>query len=271
MINLQDKSQELNELYLLNSDSEILGNIGSFSQEEMNRSLHSDPWLKNLMMNYWEYVAGKTILETYPWDLCIPICDACNARCTFCTSWLEGKDQISIPQLEAFESVLRYGRKIGLAGHGEPLSHPLIIDILDRVESWVDSRAACYIITNGVFLESLIEKLVAAGVLSYAISLNAATPHTHEEVMGLKKGTFQNILDSIKKLVELRKAGKIYGVSISMVLTQQNIHEIEEFIKLGNNLDVNNIQIKTLAGVGGEIPGLNYHVLPLICTRIFHH
>ena len=47
-----------------------------------------------------------------------------------------------------------------------------------------------------------------------------------------------------------------------MVVTQQNLHEVEKFVELGNSLKVNNIQIKTLSGVGGEIPGLNYHSLP---------
>ena len=180
--------EELYRIFWSNDDSKIVNEIVRISPEEIQHLLRYDFWLKNLMMNYWEFAVGETILTTYPWDICIPICDACNARCTFCTSWLEGKEQLSLEQLERFEPLLRFGRRIGLAGHGEPLSHPLIVEILDRLKDWIDPRAACYVITNGVYLETLIEKLIAARVMSYAISLNAASPETHEAVMGLRAG-----------------------------------------------------------------------------------
>ncbi|MCZ6799299.1 MAG: radical SAM/SPASM domain-containing protein [Nitrospirae bacterium] len=254
--------KELYRIFWLNDDAKIVDQIVQMSPEEIQHLLRYDPWLKNLMMNYWEFAVGRTTLTTYPWDICIPICDACNARCTFCTSWLEGKEQISLEQLDRFESILRFGRRIGLAGHGEPLSHPLIIEILDRIKGWIDPRAACYVITNGVYLESLMDRLIAARVTSYAISLNAASAETHQAVMGLKAGSFEKIVESIHGLVSMRDSGGENWVSISMVVTQQNFHEVEKFVELGNRLRVNNIQIKTLAGVGGEIPGLNYHELP---------
>ncbi len=250
------------DLYLLNDDSRIVEEIVRFDKNTILETLKGDGWLKNLMMNYWEYAVGETTLTTYPWDICIPICDVCNARCTFCTSWLEGKEQISLQQLDAFEPLIRFGRRIGLAGHGEPLSHPLIVEILERIKAWIDLRASCYVITNGVFLETFMEKMLATRVRSYGISLNAASSGTHQEVMGLKPGSFENIIESINNLVSQRDAGEEIWISISLVVTRQNLHEIESFVELGNQLNVNNIQIKTLAGIGGEIPGLNYHELP---------
>ena len=246
--------KEIYRIFWLNDDSKIVEQIVDMSSEEIRDLLRYDPWLKNLMVNYWEFAVGQTSLTTYPWDICIPICDACNARCTFCTSWLEGKEQLSLEQLERFEPLLRFGRRIGLAGHGEPLSHPLIVEILDRVKDWIDPRAACYVITNGVYLETLIEKLIAARVMSYAISLNAASPETHEAVMGLRAGSFEKILKSIQRLVSLRDLGEGNWISISMVVTQQNLHEVEKFVELGNSLKVNNIQIKTLFWGRGRNP-----------------
>ena len=93
-----DKFEEVYRIFWLNDDSKIVDQIVHISPEEIKDLLRYDPWLKNIMMNYWEFAVGQTILTTYPWDVCIPICDACNARCTFCTSWLEGKEQISLEQ-----------------------------------------------------------------------------------------------------------------------------------------------------------------------------
>ncbi len=250
----------LHHLYL--DELKIVDHIVQFGPEEIQDILNDDLWLKNLMMNYWEFAVGKTSVTTIPWDICIPISDVCNARCTFCTSWLEGKEQISLQQLDRFEPILRFGRKVGLAGHGEPLSHPNIIDILDRITCWIDPRANCYVITNGVYLESLMDKLIAARVSNFGISLNAASSVIHQKVMGLKVGAFEKIIESIQKLVAIRNSGQEIGLSISMVVTQQNLHEVADFIELGHRLNVNTIQLKTLAGIGGEIPGLNYHELP---------
>ena len=53
-----------------------------------------------------------------------------------------------------------YGRpSIGLVGHGEPLSHPRLGDIADRLADYLDRRAASHTITNGVFLPKWFDRL----------------------------------------------------------------------------------------------------------------
>ena len=236
--------------------------VSRYSLEFINRAFADDRWKRNLMTSYWEFANGETVLRSYPWDVCIPIADTCNARCSFCTSWLEGTRMIDLADLDRFEEVLRHAYNIGLAGHGEPLAHPHITDILARLQDWLHPLAGCYVITNGVYLADHMDSLIQARVKSYAISLNAATEATHKEVMGLRDGDFPRILEAIRALVARRAESKVSWISISLVVTQQNLHEIPQFIELGNALGVNNIQLKTLAGAGGAIPGLNYHRLP---------
>jgi len=250
--------------YFASSQDRFLQEAKAYSDSEIGDLLRFDPWERNRITNMLELDQGDAELTSYPLDVCLPIADICNARCTFCTSWLEGKKILKIEQLDGFKPVIQHAQAIGLAGHGEPLSHPKLPAILSRLRDWVDPRTLCYVITNGVYLYKNLEALIEARVVSYAFSLNAASAETHETVMGLAPGSFATILDGIRALIQTRDAKPHLGitVSISLVLTQDNIHEAGAIVRLGNELGVDKVQLKTIAGAGGEIPGLNYHRLP---------
>ena len=239
--------------------------LAPFALADIRNAFAHDPWNLNKFINVWEFEHGTTVLESYPCDISIPIADVCNARCTFCTSWLEGTRLLDIAELDAFEPLMRKAHVVGLAGHGEPLGHPRMAAILERLSDWLDYRARAYLITNGVYLDRYLHQLLAARVASFAISLNAATAQTHREVMGLAEGAFEAVLATIRRMVEIRndpEAAHRLRVSISLVLTRQNMHEVADFVRLGNELQVDEIQLKTLAGAQGGVVGLNYHELP---------
>ncbi|MER3425350.1 MAG: hypothetical protein C4293_21050, partial [Nitrospiraceae bacterium] len=233
------------------------------SRREVERLCAGDTWISNFLLNLWEYVRGETTLTTYPWNISLPIADICNARCSFCTSWLDGRHILQIEQLEAFAPVLRHAALVGLVGHGEPLAHPRFPELCERLAALLDPRAACYTITNGIYLEKWKDHLETLNVESYSISLNAATPETHNEVMGLGPDAFSKIVRSIGALINLpSRSGRRRQVHISLVVTQQNIHEVSAFVHLGNGLGVTGIWLRTLLPQGNLVRGLNYHLLP---------
>jgi hypothetical protein len=55
---------------------------------------------------------------------------------------------------------------------------------------------------------------------------------------------------------------KPIAVSITLVVTRQNIHEIPAFIELGNAIGATSIHLRTLLPQPDLIHGLNYHELP---------
>jgi pyruvate-formate lyase-activating enzyme len=238
--------------------------LKGYTREEVKAAFADDAFYRNLYLNLWEYEQGETVLESYPCDVSLPIADLCNARCTFCTSWLEGRRMLKLAELDAFEEVIRRAAIVGLAGHGEPLAHPQLPEILDRLEAWLDPRAEGYVITNGVYLARYRDRLLAARIKSFGISLNAATAATHDTVMGLGDGTFEEVIETIRGLAVLRERARRRDIAliISMVLTADNVAEAADFVRLGAALGVDKIQLKTLAGAGGAVPGLNYHLLP---------
>ena len=163
--------------------------------------------------------------------------------------------------VDAFAPVLKRAVSLGLVGHGEPLAHPDFAELCNKLADFLDDRATCYTITNGVFLEKWRKELQAIPLHSYSISLNAATAETHDVVMGLGKDAFKSILESIRQLVSLRKRRSDIRVYITLVVTRQNIHEVAKFIELGNELDVTEVWIRSLLPQPELVPGLNYHML----------
>ena len=248
------------------TEGQLVAAVKQLSKSEIQAEYGSDPWLCNYFINWWEYVRGEAEISSYPWNITIPIADVCNARCTFCTSWIEGTRIISLNELDRFREVLPFARLIGIAGHGEPLAHPEFGALAERISQLADPRFQSYIITNGVYLDTRREALEFFHVRTYNVSLNAATPAVHETVMGLSSGAFDRILASLTQLIhrreEARKNGRPFFINISFVINRDNIHELADFVRLGNRLGVDNIYLRTLSPIGRLAPGLNYHLLP---------
>jgi sulfatase maturation enzyme AslB (radical SAM superfamily) len=232
------------------------------SVDEVQALFPSDRVLSNFLLNLWEWGHGQTTLKSLPWNVSLPISDVCNARCSFCTSWFEGKRQLTLEQLERFEPVLRTAVYVGLVGHGEPLSHPRLGEIADRLAEYLDPRSGTYTITNGVYLSKWIDRFEQIRLASVSCSLNAATSETHHEVMGLPLGEFERIVETLQALAAGQLTSYSIDVSLTLVVTRQNIQEIPAFIELGNKIGATSMYLRTLLPQGRLVSGLNYHLLP---------
>jgi len=81
--------------------------------------------------------------------------------------------------------------------------------------------------------------------------------------MGLGPDAFPRIVDSIAYLTQQRyERARQNNVYITMVVTKQNIAEIPQFIRLGNDLKVTSIVLRSLLPQSSLPIGLNYQLLP---------
>ncbi len=235
----------------------ILRIIDGVQRDEIDAHFAGDPWARNLVLNLWEYHNKVSEVESYPWNIAFPIADLCNARCTFCTSWVEGKAFFTLDDARHYEELLPYARTFGYQGHGEPLANPKIIELIRYFGERLDPRCVTYTITNGVYLEKCMDVFQETGLNNAAVSLNATTSEIHDKVMGLGPTAFEKI---IKTLKTLSKEGQT-DFSISMVLTADNFHQAADFVKLGNDLGATTVYLRTLAPASVPPKYLNYHLL----------
>ena len=235
--------------------------VAPFSDQQIEDAFADDSWQRNYLLNIKEFLRRDVVLRTLPWNTVLPFADLCNARCTFCTSWLAGRRVLGPDDLAQYADLLPLARLFGIQGHGEPLANPRIGDVLALLSRQLDPRARSYIITNGALLADHLDGLLAGGVRDFVVSLNAVSGEVYETVMGLEARLFDQAVAALRDLAARRQAGTVLQTSISMVLTVDNIHQAADFVRLGNELGCTRIYLRTLAP-SEDPPGLNYSRLP---------
>lgn len=243
--------------------SELEMIIGRTHRKDVEALFPDDGWLQNFLLNIHDRASHATEVSTFPWNISLPIADICNARCIFCTSWIEGRAMISPSQIDNFAEVIARAVYVGLVGHGEPLAHPKFLEIGEKIAQLIDPRAVAYTITNGIHLKKWLPLLERMRLGSVSVSLNAASAPVHDEVMGLGADAFDQVVEGIVALKKMSAAPGRPGVdvSITMVVTKQNLHEIEAFVRLGEKLGVSSIWFRPLLSQSDLVEGLNYHTL----------
>lgn len=244
--------------------------VVGYTKAQIRDAFGHDPWLCNYFVNLWECETGADVLESYPVDVSLPIADLCNARCTFCASWLTGSSFLKLEDVERYAEPLRFARTIGIQGHGEPLANPQIGAVLNRIGELIDPRTRSYIITNGIFLKRWFPELKRAKVARFNFSVNATTPEVHNRVMGLGPDGFDTAMAAVNLALAYRnEEDSSAEVTISTVINRDNIQQLADFIRMGNALGVDAIYLRSLLPIQHLQPGLNYHELPAILSPNF--
>jgi radical SAM protein with 4Fe4S-binding SPASM domain len=101
--------------------------------------------------------------------------------------------------------------------------------------------------TNSSFLnEEIIKKLIDSKLDQLIVSLDGASEETYNKYR--KKGDFQTVVNSLKKLSELKKQKRIKypEIKLQFIVMKHNEHEIKKVIELAKQTGVNTIFFKTV-------------------------
>ena len=157
---------------------------------------------------------------------------ACNLGCLHCCE----ESGHSMPDELTKEQSLDFCQQIAdldipymaISG-GEPLLCPHIFDVCRLIRN---NNISLKIETNGEFIdEEIALKFADLKMRSVQISLDGATPQTHEKLR--KRGDWQKAVDATKLLIK-----HDVNTEIVFVPTQFNIHEIGDIIELAYSLGV---------------------------------
>jgi molybdenum cofactor biosynthesis enzyme MoaA len=254
----------LESLWPLQGPEYSLGSLYGWTGQELEAHKTGDRWLDNAMTNKWEFVHGVAKLTSFPTRFSVPFV-LCNARCEFCSAWLANAEPMPVDLIDGVKDALPYLSEIDLVGWGEPLIHPELDGILEKLRDYCDPRARISLTTNGVHLKKWAPKLLEAGVSDISISIHAARPETHEDLMGLAKGSFAKVIEGIEQIAAYRAEGRKVRLSMTFIVTKQNLEEIPEFVTLGERLGVDQLFFRTLKPQTmneEDMQGLDYQRLP---------
>ncbi|HXG12351.1 MAG TPA: radical SAM/SPASM domain-containing protein [Gemmataceae bacterium] len=190
--------------------------------------------------------------------LCLPqymaLCPTgqCNASCAFCSVTMNRtgiiKRQLPFEQVQRFIGpVARTIRMYGLEGNGEPTLYDRFDDLYRLLTA---DGATVYLITNAERLRpEQIDLLLTGPTDSINVSLNAATAPTHLQVMKLRH--FDRVVDNIKRLTAPPENRPV--VSVSFVVTADNIHEVQRFLDFAENeLRADRILVRPLSEIAND-------------------
>lgn len=181
-----------------------------------------------------------------PTDVSFHLTHACNLKCLHCyiDAGSSEKDELNEEEMNKVLDKLIESKifRIFLTG-GEPMLRKDFMDIIKKLhmKMWMTLS------TNGYYInEDNIQEL-SKYIKEYAISVDGATPDSHDNFRGIK-GSFDKAINAIN-IINQNKG----TVAMNTALSRHNIHEIEKIIDMGKYLNVKAIRFSTLYPKGRAI------------------
>jgi MoaA/NifB/PqqE/SkfB family radical SAM enzyme len=200
----------------------------------------------NIGLNAGEFEERKLTLESTPKLVTLGTHNACNAKCVFCLEGSYSRFSLDIYK-EFFEArMARYihnAEKVTFTGFGELLWIPGIEEFLDYINETIPNVWKIFT-TNGTPLRpSVVERIVKSKYV-IQVSLHASNAKLHKELTQLDN-EFDNIIANVQSLADLRDAndlGRQLHIVLFDVLTNQNIDDLPELLKLAWRLRVQEVR-----------------------------
>jgi radical SAM protein with 4Fe4S-binding SPASM domain len=181
-----------------------------------------------------------------PFMVSYSITTKCNLKCKHCYS--ESVDEASPYELstkEAFSLVndlSRWGIDLLIIDGGEPLCRE---DLLDVVRYASSKGIRTTIGSNGTLIdEKMARKMVDAGVMAVAISVDGVDAMTHDSFRGVD-GAFEQTLRGIEAC---RNIGLPF--QLNMVIRKDNLSQLEDMLRLSVDLGANAAEVFDLVAAG---------------------
>jgi MoaA/NifB/PqqE/SkfB family radical SAM enzyme len=183
----------------------------------------------------------------------------CNLGCSTCVrnAWNEILGSMTA---KTFKRVLAGLAEISprprvfFGGFGEPLSHPMISEMVRQVKELGCETA---MITNGILLtEKIALQLIRAGLDMLWVSIDGATPESYADIrLGASLPT---VIENLRRLRTIRyKAGYQHDhkpqLGIAFVAMKQNIADLPEVLRLGASLGAKQFSVSNVLAHTNEM------------------
>jgi radical SAM protein with 4Fe4S-binding SPASM domain len=208
--------------------------------------------LVNLSKIYTSYYLSRLLRKSIHWGMPVSISveptTACNLNCPECPS---GLNKFSRPTgkitREDFKRILdqmhRHLHYITLYFQGEPLLNPEFTEFVRMARC---KKIYVATSTNAHFLDEKSAKdIVQSGLNHLIISLDGTDAETY--VKYRRGGDFETVIRNIKTMVEARKKAGVKHpfLELQFLVLKHNQHQTEEIKKLGKELGVDSVRLKT--------------------------
>jgi MoaA/NifB/PqqE/SkfB family radical SAM enzyme len=205
---------------------------------KMKESFLSGPHNRQTVMNILRTVADNGLQQPFRFDgpalIVWNYTSLCNLHCRYCyqDAGRPLDDELSFEKrIDIINQMVDANVAFIAFSGGEPIMGPRFWDVLKYAAKFLHISIA----TNGTLLEdrTLVEKLADNGARNVFVSLDGATSESHDFIRG--RGSYERTIRGVQNLV----ANPHLRVGINTVVTQRNLEEVPDILKLANRLGVN--------------------------------
>ncbi|MBN1273511.1 MAG: radical SAM protein [Candidatus Aminicenantes bacterium] len=184
-------------------------------------------------------------------SLYLYITNGCNLACRHC--WITPRFVNGKPSpgecldLNLLRKAVKKGKTLGLKTAkitgGEPLLHPKFINIVDYLSKEGIKQT---METNGTLISANLSRHLKQNTTMWfiATSLDSPNANNHDQFRGMQ-GAFENTIKGIKHLVNVG-----YRPQIIMSPHRENIHEVEDLVKLAISIGAGSVKFNPVTPTG---------------------
>ncbi len=190
----------------------------------------------------------KPILWGKPFSLSIEPTTACNLSCPECPSGLKKfTRETGKLDLEFHAKILKsVGSKVFYINYyfqGEPFLHPHFLKLIEQAKL---RRIYTSTSTNAHFIDEVkANEIVKSGLDRLIISIDGLTQETYENYR--INGKLVKVIEGTKFLIQAKKDlnSQTPHLIFQFLAVKQNEHEIPAIFKLGNEMKIDEVRIKS--------------------------
>ena len=198
----------------------------------------------------------------------LPVAPACNIQCRYCVRKFdcanESRPGITSRVLTPDEAVDRTRALVerserlsvvGIAGPGDPLVNAPTYVTMRKIH-WEYPDLTLCVSTNGLLLPDRLAQLVAAGVRSLTVTINAVTPETAEEIYAwvIYHGRRYEGREAVELLLENQWRGLVSAIEAGLIVKVNTVYIP----------GVNDAELPLIAERAGALGADIMNILPLI-------
>lgn len=198
----------------------------------------------------------RTILPYGPKKVICTYDQSCNLSCPTCRAEVivetRAKNEILTIQHRLDTEALREADYLHITGSGDPFGSPFFRRWLQTMDRTAMPRLErIHLHSNGLLWTRMwhtIPEDIRALVRSVEISIDAARAETY--AVNRRGGRFEDLLENLALIRDLRRNGPLEFVKISMVVQANNFLEMPEFVRLGQRFGVDAVYFSQLVNWG---------------------
>jgi radical SAM protein with 4Fe4S-binding SPASM domain len=187
---------------------------------------------------------GGISIDYNPFLLVFHITGKCNLNCKYC--YASPYDAINLED-EKIKHILfdalNLGTKHVILSGGEPFLHPGIYGLIKYANN---IGLKIHITSNGTLIDDTNVEFLKSVDAMVTISLDGSCAEINDPIRG--KGSYESAINAIDELVDAN-----VPTSMRMTLIKDNLHDVENYIKLALDKDVDRCIIERVTAID-EIP-----------------